>query len=226
MLANELLDNLPFDLVEARGGAWHPVLVDVDASGLLVERLGDPVDPDHHGGDAAVDGSARVDDPTRWHVVVDASSVADGARLPVQRVASAFVRDALAVLDQGVMIIVDYAASARSLASRPWTDWVRTYREHQPGGHPLDHLGRQDITCEVALDPLLALAEPAELTTQAAFLAAHGMDALVAEGRAAWHEGAARGDLAALRARSRVREADALADPAGLGGFAVVRWLR
>ena len=32
------------------------------------------------------------------------------------------------------------------------------------------------------------------------------------------------GDLAALRARSRVREAEALTDPSGLGAFAVLEW--
>ena len=40
-----------------------------------------------------------------------------------------------------------------------------------------------------------------------------------------WDERAARGDLAALRARSRVREAEALTDPSGLGGFSVVEWV-
>jgi hypothetical protein len=34
------------------------------------------------------------------------------------------------------------------------------------------------------------------------------------------------GDLAALRARSRVREAEALLDPDGLGAFRVVEWVR
>ena len=32
------------------------------------------------------------------------------------------------------------------------------------------------------------------------------------------------GDLQAVRARSRVTEAAALTDPAGLGGFAVLEW--
>jgi hypothetical protein len=39
----------------------------------------------------------------------------------------------------------------------------------------------------------------------------------------AMEAGAAAGDLAALKARSRVREAEALLDPAGLGGFLVAQ---
>ena len=46
------------------------------------------------------------------------------------------------------------------------------------------------------------------------------------EGRAVWRERAAIGDLAALEARSRVHEAEALCDPAGLGAFTVAVWSR
>ena len=56
------------------------------------------------------------------------------------------------------------------------------------------------------------------------WLRAHGIDELVEEGRAIWRERAAIGDLEAMRARSRVTEADALLDPAGLGAFRVLEW--
>jgi SAM-dependent MidA family methyltransferase len=68
------------------------------------------------------------------------------------------------------------------------------------------------------------VATPSAVRTQAEFLAAHGMDELVADAAAAWEAGAARGGLDAVRARSRVGEARALADPAGLGAFSVVEW--
>ena len=52
-----------------------------------------------------------------------------------------------------------------------------------------------------------------------------GLDDLVAEGRAAWHDRSdGRIDLASIAARSRVTEAEALTDPAGLGGFRVLEW--
>ncbi|HVM03395.1 MAG TPA: hypothetical protein VM263_12065, partial [Acidimicrobiales bacterium] len=112
-----------------------------------------------------------------------------------------------------------------SLAARPWTDWLRTYRSHGRGGGPLENPGGQDVTCEVAVDQLAAVRPPSADRPQARFLAAHGIDDLVADARAAWHAGAAAGTLAALAARSRVGEGAALVDPAGLGGFRVLEWV-
>jgi hypothetical protein len=63
------------------------------------------------------------------------------------------------------------------------------------------------------------------VTTQPAFLAEHGLDELVDEGRRIWAERSALGDLAAHRARSRIREAEALVDPTGLGSFTVAEWV-
>ena len=88
----------------------------------------------------------------------------------------------------------------------------------------LDDLGRQDVTCEVALDQLALVRKPSTVTAQADWLRAHGLDDLVATARATWAERAHLGDLAALAARSRVTEADALIDPAGLGAFRVLEW--
>ena len=62
--------------------------------------------------------------------------------------------------------------------------------------------------------------------SQVDWLRAWGIDELVAEGRAEWSERARVGDLAAMQARSRVSESEALLDPAGLGGFRVLEWGR
>ena len=74
---------------------------------------------------------------------------------------------------------------------------------------------------EVAVDQL---PPGADTTTQAVFLRANGIEGLVAEGRRSWAERAGIGDLDALRARSRIAEAEALLDPDGLGGFTVMEW--
>ena len=74
---------------------------------------------------------------------------------------------------------------------------------------PLEDLGAQDVTCEVCVDQLAEVAAPASDRSQADWLRAHGLDELVAEGRAIWQERAAIGDLAAVRARSRVNEGGA-----------------
>jgi SAM-dependent MidA family methyltransferase len=129
-------------------------------------------------------------------------------------------------LRHGAVIVVDYGMEADDLAARDG-GWLRTYRAHERGGAPLTDPGSQDVTSDVLLPYLRRAAHRAGLTIatetdQATWLATIGIDDLVAEGRAAWEAGAARGDLAALAGRSRVTEAAALTDPAGLGAHSVL----
>jgi SAM-dependent MidA family methyltransferase len=196
VLANELLDNLPFGLLERTAAGWAEVHVGLDGDDLVEVPL------------------ATTDD-----VAVDA---AVGARVPRQSAAASWVADARELAGPGGRVVaLDYASTTADLAQRPWTEWVRTYRGQARGGPPLEGLGAQDITCEVAVDQLPA---PTAASSQADWLRAHGIDDLVAEGRAQWKEQAAVGDLAAVRARSRVGEAEALLDEGGLGGFRVLEW--
>lgn len=201
VLANELLDNLPFDVLERTVDGWAEVRV-----GIVEDALAEVLVP---AGDA---GPAPLGAPV-------------GARVPLQRAAQAWLRGARRVAGAGGRVLVlDYAATTDELAARPQEEWLRTYRRHARGGLPLEALGGQDITCEVCVDQLAAVAPPHWSGTQRDWLVAHGIDELVAEGRRIWAERSALGDLAAVRARSRITEAEALCDPAGLGRFAVVEW--
>jgi SAM-dependent MidA family methyltransferase len=199
IVANELLDNLPFALLERTPSGWAEVRVDDELEETLV---------------AASEDVAR-----EAHRLT--SGAAPGGRIPLQHAARAWLRSALTVVERGRVAVFDYAATTPDMARRPWTEWVRTYRGHGPGGHPLEHLGDQDITCEVAVDQLPA---PHNDDSQAHFLRAHGLDTLVDEARRRWQERAHIGDLEALKHRSRLTEADALTDPAGLGAFKVLQW--
>ena len=198
VLANELLDNLPFRLFERTPTGWDEVRVGVDGE-LLV-------------GAAAAD----VDTCTRL-----APEAPVGGRIPLQHEASTWVRDARRLLDRGRLVVLDYADTTPSLAARPWREWVRTYRAHGAGGHPLEAPGTQDVTCEVAVDQLPG---SPSVRSQAAFLADHGLEDLADDARRAWEARAHVGDLEAVAARSRVGEAKALTDPAGLGAFSVLEW--
>ncbi|MBL8777821.1 MAG: SAM-dependent methyltransferase [Acidimicrobiales bacterium] len=202
MLANELLDNLPFRLLERTADGWAEIWVEGGVEALV--RLDDVDVPE---------GATAHDE------------VPMGARIPVQEQAATWLREALALVERGRVVVVDYADSTPSMAARPHQEWLRTYRSHGRGGDPLDSPGSQDITVEVAVDQLAAVRPPDHDRSQAEFLAAHGLDELVDEGRRLWEERAHLGDLAAIRARSRATEADALTDPAGLGAFRVLEWM-
>lgn len=205
ILANELLDNLPFRLVVWDGG-WREAWVGSEGD-RLVEVLRPP--------DRPLPASLPDDAP-------------HGARAPIQDAAAHWVHAALDRLDRGWLVVVDYAAAVTaSLALRPWREWLRTYRGHERGGHYLADPGEQDITTEVALDQIVAsVGEPIWVRSQAQALQLWGIGELVDEGKRVWAEQAARPGLEALRMRSRVSEAEALLDPTGLGAFTVAAWSR
>lgn len=202
VLANELLDNLPFRLLERTSDGWAEVWVDDGVEHLV------PLD------DADVPAVASAHAPAPV-----------GARIPVQEQAAAWLREALTLVGRGRVVVLDYADTTASMAARPQQEWLRTYREHGRGGDPLESPGSQDVTVEVAVDQLAAVRPPDEHRSQADFLRAHGIEALVDEGRRLWEQRAHLGDLAAIRARSRITEAEALLDPAGLGAFRVLEWV-
>ena len=200
VIANELLDNLPFRLAVFDGG-WREAFVEVDAGGSPREHL--------------------VAAPSDWGWLP--SRAPHGARVPIQEQARAWVGAVRQNLLEGTLLAFDYfTAVTGELASVPWREWLRTYRGHERGEHYLRHRGLQDITTQVCLDQL---PPPTSVHTQAQFLADWGIDELVAEGRAAWTAAAAAPTLAALRMRSRVAEAESLLAPTGLGGFMAVEWV-
>lgn len=205
VLANELLDNLPFVLLRRTAEGWDEVRVG-ESDGVLVNL---PV--------AASEELARAAARFAPHAPV-------GAWIPLQQAAQSWLASALGLVERGRVVVLDYADATPSMAERePWS-WCRTYRDHQPGEDPLSDLGLQDITTDVAVDQLAAVRPPTSDLVQAEWLGLHGIDDLVVEAKAAWQSGAANPDVAALAARSRVEEARALTDPSGLGAFRVLEW--
>lgn len=200
IIANELLDNLPFRLAVFDDG-WREAYVGAGPDGQWAEHLSDRFDP---------------------LPLVLPSAAPLGARAPLQDAAADWVVAARARLRSGTVVVLDYAApTTAGLAVRPWREWLRTYRGHQRGDHYLREPGSQDITTEVALDQL---PEPDAVRSQAHWLQLHGIDQLVEEGKRHWAEHASRPDLTALRMRSRIAESEALLDLGGLGGFTVCEW--
>jgi len=201
VLANELLDNLPPLIVERTPAGWSEVRVGEDR-GHLSEVL--------------VPSAAVARLAGRW-----ADRAAPGSRIPLARRADRWIERARRSLDAGWVVCIDYGrATTMELTERGVEGWLRTYRAHGRGGGWLDDLGLQDITSDVPADQL----QPASIETQSSWLGRLGIDELAGAARRTWHERAAIGDLPALQARSRVTEAAALTDEAGLGAFLVLSW--
>lgn len=200
VIANELLDNLPFRLAVFDQG-WREAFVELGSDGRFVELLSASIDP----------------------VPLFLPATAQfGARAPLVDRAARFVKDARGLVRSGSVVAIDYATPITAmLAGRPYRDWMRTYRGNERGDHYLVAPGTQDITIDVPIDQL---AEPDTVRAQAQFLQLWGIDELVTEGKRIWEEQAARPGLEAMKMRSRVSEAEALLDPAGLGGFLVAEW--
>jgi SAM-dependent MidA family methyltransferase len=214
VLANELLDNLPFRIVERTGDGWAEVRVALDG-----DELAESLVP------ALAELAAEAD------VVAADAAVMPGVRLPVPTGIPEWLQACATALRHGVLVIVDYLASAAELVDRGADGWLRTYRAHGRGSAPLATPGDQDITVDVPLEYLVHAATRAgfRLTTdltQADWLASLGIESLVAEARAGWQARAHVGDLEAVRQRSRVTEAAALVDPGGLGAHRVLVFTR
>ena len=201
ILANELLDNLPFRLF-ALDGTWMEAFVAKTPDGAFVEVLHKP---------AAL--------PT---VLPQAAAL--GSRVPIQDDACAWVDNALSLIECGSLLMFDYCTDTTAeVAAMPWREWLRTYKDHERGGHYLLEPGSQDITAQVVLDQL-----PTGFVamTQAKFLRQWGIDELVLEGNAYWESLTGAPDVAAIKMRSRATEAQSLLALDGLGGFTALEWLK
>ncbi len=218
VLANELLDNLPFRQFERSHDGWQEVYVE-----LAEPVTSAPTDDD-------VQAAAGIVTEVLQEAPADAAAMASalapdaemGARVPLQLKAAVWTRRALSLLSNGRVLIFDYGIRATAeLAERPQSEWLRTYRSQRRGHNPLRAPGSADITCEVAFDQL---PPGAVLVSQADWLTAAGIDELTADARALWQRHRSSPTAAALAARAQLEEAAALTDPAGMGAFWAAEW--
>lgn len=200
IIANELLDNLPFDLWVYDNGWRQAHVVDTPQGFSEVLR------------------SAAI--PS-----VLPSRVTHGSRAPIHTHAVQWLSQALATLKKGSIFCIDYCTpTTAEVASMPWREWLRTYTQHQRGSHYLRDAGDQDITTQVCIDQLVRVKEPDSVRSQSQFLQLWGITEMVEEGKRAWEESASAPTLAAIKMRSRISEAEALLDMSGLGAFTVLEW--
>ena len=220
VIANELLDNLPFGVAESSNDGWREVRIALAPSGEFAEVLV-----------PAESADAGVLDAITAGLVVPV-----GSRLPIARGLDAWFDVCARLLHRGSLVTIDYVDDVSGLVRRraapgSATSWLRTYRAHQRAGSPLDAAGECDITADIVREQLLRAARASGFAlvadqSQAEWLRDLGIDDLVDDARRTWDERAHLGDLEALAGRSRVGEATALADPEGLGAHRVVTFGR
>ena len=199
ILANELLDNLPFRLF-VFDGSWMEAFVAQASAGHFVEVLRAP------------DVVPSCLPQTAPH----------GSRAPIQDKAASWVRNSLSKINQGRLLLFDYCSpSTADIALTPWREWLRTYRDQGRGTHYLSDPGSQDITAQVMFDQLPS----GGLTlTQADFLRKWGIDELVREGTEYWESMKHAPDVAAMKMRSRMTEELSITDVFSLGDFQSLLW--
>ena len=202
VIANELLDNLPFRLAVFDGG-WREVAVSARSRRRTSKRSPSPPTP-HGRGCRLLRRTARAcrcrNTPRRgWR-----SSTVDA------RVGS---RPCLRLLHG------DNGGARRT----PWREWLRTYRGHDRGGHYLDSSRyarhhRSGVRRPVACADATSNRRPSSCADLV-------IDELVDEGRRDWARRPPRPDVKALSMRSRNPRSEALLDVHGLGAFDALSWL-
>jgi len=200
VLANELLDNLPFKLF-VFDGAWKEAFVALGDGGKLVEVL------------RAVENVPEV----------LPKNAPLGSRAPIQTAAAQWLLDVSKKMSNGKVLVFDYCSESTSeIAVTPWREWLRTYKEHERGVHYLLDPGSQDITTQVMVDQLARVVPGLLVTQQSEWLHTMGIDELVSEGNKYWDEHKSAPDIYAMKMRSRSNEAQALTSQDELGAFSVL----
>ena len=200
VLANELLDNLPFKLFVC-DGTWKEAFVALGDGGKFVEVL------------------RHVDEVPK----VLPKTAPLGSRAPIQTAASQWLLNVSQKLSHGRVLVFDYCSESTSeIAITPWREWLRTYKDHERGTHYLLDPGTQDITSQVMLDQLLDKFESVNITTQDFWLERWGIDDLVSEGVRYWEEHKRSPHLAAIKMQSRQKEFQTLMAMSRSGSFQVI----
>lgn len=198
VLANEVLDNLPFHRLRERRGRVAEVFVGLDGD-RLVEVEGEPTR----------DAIDSLDRPLR-----------PGEERPVSQAASALVRDLAPMIERGYAFLLDYGFGGEDPPGP-----VHAYREHRVLADVLDEPGSRDVTAAVDLEAVAAEARRRGLqvwgpVTQREALLSLGYRLWASGLRARQAEAEARSDwrqanrLYAARSRASI-----LIDPTKLGSL-------
>ena len=203
VLANELLDNLPFKLF-VYDGVWKEAFVALGDGGKFVEVL------------------RQVDEVPE----VLPKTAPLGSRAPIQIAATQWLLNVSQKMSNGKVLVFDYCSQSTSeIAVTPWREWLRTYKEHERGVHYLLDPGSQDITTQVMVDQLVKAVPGLSVTQQSEWLHTMGIDELVSEGNKYWDEHKSAPDIYAMKMRSRANESTQLTNISTMGQYSVINFV-
>ena len=198
VLANEVLDNVPFHRLRRHDGQTVEVMVGANGERLTEEES-----------DPSAEALAAVRRPLEA-----------GEERPVSPAALEMIREIAAKIDHGYAFLFDYGF-LRDEAPGP----VHAYRRHRVLADVLDRPGSRDVTAAIDLDTLSSEARRAGLEVWGPV---RQRDALLALGYRTWSAGVRRRQAEAeergeWREANRLYEARSrasiLIDPAKLGGL-------
>jgi len=208
VIANEVLDNLPVNLIERREGALAELYVS-EADGRLHLEPG------------------AVSDPAiASYVETYGLAANDGARAEVGLEAMRFVSAASHLLERGAMFLIDYGATSEELARRESGTLV-TYGA-DASEDVLEAPGARDITAHVNWSAIADTCRSSGSTvtlllSQRDALRALGLDDLDMALRREHADAVASGrGVEAVRSLSRRQALGVLSDAGGLGGLQVL----
>ncbi len=188
VLANELIDALPVERVVRRDGVLRERRVGIE-DGRLVFVETDRASP-------ALE---------RYFADLDVTLPDDGFA-EVNLAITPWVEQAVAPLQRGLVLVLDYGAPAELLFQRR-AGTLLTYYRHTLGSDPLVRLGEQDISAQVDFSTLATAMHQAGLSVLG----------LIDQARLLGHLGMAQARAALDQPTDRQALAQ-LTDPAGLGG--------
>jgi SAM-dependent MidA family methyltransferase len=209
VFANEVLDNLPVHLVQARDGHLREVCVTVSDGSLAFVLL----PPSNLELERFLERSG--------------TTLPEGHRMEVSLAAESFVARAANAVSRGAVLLVDYGYEAQTLAQRE-SGSLMCYSGAGADDDPLARPGQKDITSHVNWTAVRAAGERAGLEiigplSQREVLLALGAKELdLAFSRSHYSDVAAGRGAAAVQSLSRRQALRALLDEGGLGGLGVV----
>jgi SAM-dependent MidA family methyltransferase len=156
---NEILDALPFHLVEMCDGNWWQLHVSAGDGGLSLERR-----------------EIVEESPLARRLEILGNDFPEGYRTEIRTNFGKFLSGIAATLTEGIMLFTDYGFAAPEYYDRHRsTGTLRTFSRHRAEEDPLDSPGEKDITAHVDFTFLAREAEalgyhPTVFSTQGSYL--------------------------------------------------------